>query len=132
MRGNTPIDVPIATTLSLRGDQPAALDTPEKIERWVLLSRMHQLGLELRTNMKYSRGPMLKVLKAEGFLDEDLVGHQLTKAQVLYACIQKLREFEPEFQSQVMAAALMPYRVAELEKRKITINFPRNTHEQAQ
>ena len=96
------------------------------LERWVLLSRMHQLGLELRTNMRHSRGPMLKILKAEGFIDEDVLGTQLAKAQVLYALLVKLREYEPDFQSQVMAAALMPYRIDELEKRTITVHFPRS------
>lgn len=68
------------------------LDTPGEISMWVLLSRMHQLALEINTGMKYSRGSVLADVQRQGW----------TKARTKKAALQDLVDLmlaiDPDFQ----------------------------------
>lgn len=75
-----------------------ALTTPAQINAWVFLSRMHQLALELNTDMKAGRMPVLRAMYREGLIDADLRGTKANKRAVLALMVETMREADTTWQ----------------------------------
>lgn len=69
--------------------------TGPAIGAWVFLSRMHQLALELNTDMRHSRGPILASMYAEGLIDVKLRGTRANKRAVLALMVETYAENVP-------------------------------------
>lgn len=70
-----------------------SLDTPEQISAWVLLSRMHQLALEINCpGLKAARGSVLKDCQRLGWTDKR------TKRGALEDLVKLMQErVDPEY-----------------------------------
>lgn len=71
------------------------LNTPGQIQRWVFLSRIYQLALELNTDLKTSNVPILKAMHYEGWIDTPLRGTRKNKRLVLRAMVDTLHTADP-------------------------------------
>ena len=78
-----------------QGNGTTALTTPGQISGWVFLSRMHQLALEINTDMRHSRGPILRNMYREGLIDVELRGTKSNKRAVLGLMVETYRENVP-------------------------------------
>lgn len=77
--------------------EPTALTTPAQISSWVVLSRIHQLALEINTGLPWSRVPMMTVLYREGILSRPMRGTRATKKRVLAAMVEAMHEANPHW-----------------------------------
>lgn len=64
---------------------------------WLFLSRMHQLALELNTDMKAGRMPILKSMYRAGLIDVELRGTRANKKMVLSLMCDTMREIDPDW-----------------------------------
>lgn len=78
-------------------EESTVIDTPGGIRAWVWLSRMHQLALEINTDMRHSRGPILTSMYAEGLIDVKLRGTRANKRMVLALMVETMREADPKY-----------------------------------
>lgn len=67
------------------------LDTPGEIHMWVLLSRMHQLALEINTGMHHSRGSILADCQRLGWTKKR------TKKGALRDLLDLMLKLDPDF-----------------------------------
>lgn len=81
----------------MMGNEGTAITSPGGIRAWVFLSRMHQLALELNTDMRHSRGPILRSMFLEGLIDVSLRGTRANKRAVLSAMVETMREADPAY-----------------------------------
>lgn len=76
------------------------LDKPELIQHWVVMSRMYQLSIELKTGLKHSRMPTLKAMYLEGLIDKQLPNTRKNKLAVLKAMVDQCKENDPSWTPQ--------------------------------
>lgn len=78
-------------------DEATSLDNPGATAAWQWLSRMHQIAMELNTDMRHSRGPILAAMFHEGLIDVKLRGTRANKRMVLAAMVETMREADPNY-----------------------------------
>lgn len=62
------------------------------LSAWVLSSRMHQLALEIRTPLRHSQGPMLKLMHMEGWYEGPVLRGTKKNKQLMLAALVELHE----------------------------------------
>lgn len=77
---------------------PPVLAKHKNMTSWMILSRMHQLALEINHGVSFYNAPLLKLMKLEGWYDGPVLrGTKKNKQAMLQALIDVYLEIFPGY-----------------------------------